>query len=696
MQKMDNRLSDAAMQKYKTMYDLYREIDEDGDGLIQYDEFHNGLIRLGFLVNKRDTATLYHMIDRDSSRTIDYAEFTTLLNPNMNQFTEGRLKLHANVRLDPLVSEFKVEQNYPLPEVSLQQRDYLRDRVQGKVAVRSKNPEVASQLYAAFKFVDPRKDGFITYDEFRAAIGLGSDGVPGLNIGLDEKEVEELISMCDVDRDGCISLTEFVRELTRAPQRGGNMEGLDLITLSRKEYEQHMAKKSLPASMKDIKEEHALKKTIAAANGHSLKNNKPATEEEVVARTLSMLKQKNRARGGLKKAFQAYDIDRSGTVEPAEFAEILDRFNVNLNDNEFKMLWHKFDKDNDGVVLADEFCDAVFRDEQVPATALHNSSLKKYKKTSGSHPNKTTEKGRIKKVRSRKKKQGLRNLLEEDALAAADNTVAQSKSHRPQSTGYLFDPLEWSKTLGNEELGSTFTRGRPETSADALTKGKPASSRSMVELLQKRETKLNTMYANGMRPKTAGMAHTKRLMHSLRPKGHVPHRREHSKVYGQHTDLMTTLPNYQFQSNKDRFLTTSNTGNSAVQHNTRDRRHRHNRNNAANQTRKNRRNRRASGDEFIQEYQANDHRKRLDQTIRFEKGQEHLKNMKDLKTVTNKLNDYQNRNKLRCGARAKLNYVNYVIRKELRGPCRRPGKRLTHHTMFPGTVKHHRPSPHPW
>ena len=109
MQKIANRLSDQAMQKYKTMYDLYREIDEDGDGLIQYDEFHNGLIRLGFLVNKRDTAVLYNMIDRDSSRTIDYAEFTTLLNPSMNQFTEGRLKLHANVRLDPLVSEFKVE-----------------------------------------------------------------------------------------------------------------------------------------------------------------------------------------------------------------------------------------------------------------------------------------------------------------------------------------------------------------------------------------------------------------------------------------------------------------------------------------------------------------------------------------------------------------------------------------------------------
>ena len=41
-------MADQANMKYKTMYELYRRIDEDGDGKIDINEFDAGLKRCGF------------------------------------------------------------------------------------------------------------------------------------------------------------------------------------------------------------------------------------------------------------------------------------------------------------------------------------------------------------------------------------------------------------------------------------------------------------------------------------------------------------------------------------------------------------------------------------------------------------------------------------------------------------------------
>ena len=199
LQKIANRLSDQAYTKYKNMQDLYRELDTDGDGEINFEEFDAGLKKCGFLVNRRDTEAIYQMIDRDHSRTIDYSEFCTLLAPKVCQFSSGRLHLHANIRMDDDISEFKVQEKIDLPIVPPVQQRYLVNRVQEKVAVRTKQAEVASQLLHAFKFVDPRKDGYITYDEFRTAVGLGKKSTPGMNIGLNDQEVEQLISICDIE-----------------------------------------------------------------------------------------------------------------------------------------------------------------------------------------------------------------------------------------------------------------------------------------------------------------------------------------------------------------------------------------------------------------------------------------------------------------------------------------------------------------
>ena len=662
LNKVANRMADQANMKYKTMYELYRRIDEDGDGKIDINEFDAGLKRCGFAVNRRDTEELYSQIDRDNSRTIDYPEFIQLMSPKLCQFSTGRLALHANIRMDTEVDEFEVQQKPNLPVVPPRQKEYLRSRLQQKVAIRTKSAEVASQLLAAFRFVDPRKDGYITYDEFRVAVGPGDHGVPGLNIGLTDVEVEELISMCDSDRDGCISLTEFVTELVKS-----NENSIDLMTASRNDLKKRLIITTKNPSIQDIQEQIQLENKLKSALGHLPPATTPATTEQIVDRTLNMLRQRNRARGGLKKAFQMYDADRSGRIDPNEFRNILSSMSCHLSDPEFEQLWHKFDRDGDGTVVADEFCDAVFRDNETSATSLGQRGLSKFTKAG--------KRREREKKQAAGKKQAAAQTRGSTAPASSSSSstprtstggsrgsdttkikrMQKSFSARPSikqhSIGPLFDPMEWSKKRCDEEMGSTFVTGRP------VTRQGHVSSRSLVQQRERRSKKVSKMYANGMRPKTAGMEHTKRLMESLEPTSkRVPFRREYSPAQGLlMTEIGQTLPRY--DNPNERFLTTS--GSSLV-----------------------------TGEE--------DRRRRHAKTIRFKQGQKTLQEMRNLHQAASKLGVIQGRNNRRSGARSKIKYLNYVMKAERDGPCRKPGKRMWHHTIMPGAVKYPQAAPHPW
>jgi len=682
LNKIANRLSDQAYRKYNTMYDLYRELDTDGDGAINFEEFDQGLKKCGFHVNRRDTEEIYKMIDRDNSRTIDYAEFTKLLEPEVCQFSTGRLALHANIRMDADVSEFQVAEDNArkLPEVAPFQAAYLRHRVQEKVAVRTEKAEVASQLLHAFRFVDPRKDGYITYDEFRTAVGMGKKGVPGMNIGLNEKQVEELISICDIDRDGCISLCEFISALTKT-----NTGDFDFLTQSRMDVEQRLEKYAKDQTLDEFKKIKVLTKTIKDTYGQIPNRTTPLTTEQIVERTLGMLKRRNRARGGLRKAFQAYDQDRSGKIEIDEFRNILTSMNCNLSNEQFTQLWKRFDKDGDGTVQADEFCDAVFRDNEVAVTSLGQRGLSKFTRAGKVK----LMKQQIKEEEEHQEKQKQRSStcstapssltasLSSSSFMAATTSAKDkddqraSTSHgirhkrrnnksmnKSRSTGHLFDPLEWSLQKKDQEMGSTFLKGRPETREVKKT-GEAPSSRYDTNMRQERKKQVTKLYANGMRPSTAGMTHTASLMKALEPMSRTsPFRRQYSPAQGLHM----TVNNFrypQFKNDRSRFVTTYQALNELG-------------------------------------YQASDHHKRLRKSIRFDNGLDLQNTYKHLTSVHRQLKNTRNQNNLRNGAKSKLHNLRYVMNKELNGPCRRPGKRMWHHEYMPGAVTHHRPSPHPW
>ena len=58
----------------------------------------------------------------------------------------------------------------------------------------------------------------------------------------------------------------------------------------------------------------------------------------------------------LKEAFDAIDTDRSGTLEESELTEAIKRANPSATDETVKQLMKYADKDGDGSITFDEYC----------------------------------------------------------------------------------------------------------------------------------------------------------------------------------------------------------------------------------------------------------------------------------------------------------------------------------------------------
>jgi len=59
--------------------DLFRDWDEDGNGLVDSKEFHRALLALGYAVSKDESTELFATFDPDGSGTIEFAELSFLL-----------------------------------------------------------------------------------------------------------------------------------------------------------------------------------------------------------------------------------------------------------------------------------------------------------------------------------------------------------------------------------------------------------------------------------------------------------------------------------------------------------------------------------------------------------------------------------------------------------------------------------------
>ena len=68
-------LHDKLVEKRQRTVDLFRKIDESGDGVVDPDEFRAGLDAFGFTTSDEDFKSLMGVLDKDGDGEVDFREF---------------------------------------------------------------------------------------------------------------------------------------------------------------------------------------------------------------------------------------------------------------------------------------------------------------------------------------------------------------------------------------------------------------------------------------------------------------------------------------------------------------------------------------------------------------------------------------------------------------------------------------------
>ncbi|GMF40185.1 unnamed protein product [Phytophthora fragariaefolia] len=250
------KLYDVFMEKYGSMRAVFRAFDNDGNGMISAQRFHDMVEAAEVDFTPDETRALYRTADINGDNTVAFHEFIQMFSlstaePTVSAFSP--VKDLSELTRDP-TSSLTIKYRTPLElsqhsrrrmkQLRKQVTDKLRQKHGLAIGVRGGKPE---QLLAyAFKNVDSDNDGFLSYSEVEHALGRGflqmEDTIP-------EAEMREMLQLMDRNRDQQISLREFVHYFAV----GEREVATDLIDNARtKELAALHAKRTLELTPRDV------------------------------------------------------------------------------------------------------------------------------------------------------------------------------------------------------------------------------------------------------------------------------------------------------------------------------------------------------------------------------------------------------------------------------------------------------------
>ena len=97
-------LNDKLVEKRQRTVDLFRQIDESGDGVVSPDEFRTGLHAFGFSISDEDFKSLMGVLDKDGDGEVDFREFDKAIKKacKMESKASRAKRLSSEVALEPV------------------------------------------------------------------------------------------------------------------------------------------------------------------------------------------------------------------------------------------------------------------------------------------------------------------------------------------------------------------------------------------------------------------------------------------------------------------------------------------------------------------------------------------------------------------------------------------------------------------
>ncbi len=198
----------------------------------------------------------------------------------------------------------------PMKNISFQEaRIIVREMIENKL------PIGPAPLRRSFQFFDDDGSGSIDIHEFKHALHMKA------NIAFEQPMLEKLMAFYDDDKSGTINFRKFCENVMDS--RVGQA---DCVT------------KVKPKGQKNVVSSDA------------------GTSEHFLKRKIQMEKR------NLRLAFKAKDATGMGIVRTDELRELLERYDINLTDDQFTNLMSKMDQDGNGEVTYKEFLEYFSRD----------------------------------------------------------------------------------------------------------------------------------------------------------------------------------------------------------------------------------------------------------------------------------------------------------------------------------------------
>ena len=190
-------------------------------------------------------------------------------------------------------------------------------------------------LFRMFRKFDTNKDGVIDFGEFEI-------GMRKWNMNLDTDELRQLFDRYDRDNKGYISYYEFIKHLL--PDDFASIE--DLKGLG-----------GLPGQSKFDRSRSILDKAAIRAERNSRMSHLGlGSHAKIEALLRDKINGKTKAGGSmLFRTFRKFDVNKDGVVDFEEFKNIMNKWNLNMNDTIMRELFSRYDNDGNGHIKYYDF-----------------------------------------------------------------------------------------------------------------------------------------------------------------------------------------------------------------------------------------------------------------------------------------------------------------------------------------------------
>jgi Ca2+-binding EF-hand superfamily protein len=304
------QLRNALSASFTRVIDLFKDWDDDENGMVNKSEFRKALPMLGLKVDRSVAEELFDSFDADGSGEIDYKEL------------HHHLRGGAGVELDAALQDGAAGEIVLDSKNAIATRGALTSKqrleasaLQGVQLVAGEAGSVAEQLLKAldknlmrvidlFREWDDDDSGSVSKKEFRRAL-------PCLGLRVDKAEADSLFDSFDGDRSGSIEYNELHRAVKRRCLQGGSP-----LKSSRTA---HRSSPRPPPS-------------VSSASNSPLKGDwKQAVQDEAAARKRLLRVQREYERACHEAAKMAYHEERRAEVA-ATRADLARRIGTDVTD----------------------------------------------------------------------------------------------------------------------------------------------------------------------------------------------------------------------------------------------------------------------------------------------------------------------------------------------------------------------------